>query len=243
MFTRLEIWPILPPFFQLYHPQLSLLCLFFQESGWCQSQGEVGLQQHVLGAPQKPRLHQYGTYSEPVVAHGLPRPSYRHRRQEGRYLCTIRCEEKHVNDKTSVCMDCRAGGWPDAQQPCWGSVALPHGHPSMETSCRITFIVLVEAGLSGQQSYHSYVDLPSAPLTSEYVLALKRHPNKSHDLALFSWSHLISDSRSRPFDYLRYLACLESSFHWHKAVFTISSIIVEKKRYFYKISWTQNLVK
>lgn len=206
MFTRLDnIRPILPPFLfhfhtlsphfcQVYHSQLSLLCLFFQESGWCQSQGEVGLQQHVLGAPQKPRLHQHGIYSEPVVAHGLPRPSYRHRRQEDRYLCTIRCWEKHVNDKTSVCMDCRAEGWPDAQQPCRGSAALPHGHPSMETSCRITFIVLVEAGLSGQQSYHSYVDLPSAPLTSEYVLALKRHPNKSHDLVLFSWSHLISDS-------------------------------------------------
>lgn len=76
--------------------------------------------------------------------------------------------------------DCRAEGWPDAQRP-----PLPHGHPSMETTSRITFIVLVEAGLSGQQSHHSYVDLSSAPLTSEYVLALKRHPYKSRDLALF----------------------------------------------------------
>lgn len=65
--------------------------------------------------------------------------------------------------------------------PVRGSVALPLGHPSMETSCRITFIVLVEAGLSGQRSHHSYVDVSSALLTSEYVLALKRHPYESHD--------------------------------------------------------------
>ncbi|KAK1902631.1 Adhesion G-protein coupled receptor D1 [Dissostichus eleginoides] len=46
-------------------------------------------------------------------------------------------------------------------------VLLPHGHPSLETSGRITFIVLVDAELSRQQSYHSHVDLSSAPLTSE----------------------------------------------------------------------------
>lgn len=136
----------------------------------------MGLQQHVLGAPQKPWLHQHGIFSEPVVAHGSTRPSYRHRRQEGCYLCTEKEEENRVDDKTSVCMDCRAEGWPEAQQPCPGSAAPPHGHPSMETSCRITFIVLVEAEFSGQRSFHSSVDLPSAPLTLEYVLALKRHP-------------------------------------------------------------------
>lgn len=65
-------------------------------------------------------------------------------------------------------------------------MALPHGHPSMETSRRITFIVLVEAGSSGQQSHHSYVDLSSAPLTSEYVLALKRHPYNVTRLSAFS---------------------------------------------------------
>ncbi|TMS06645.1 Oxysterol-binding protein-related protein 6 [Larimichthys crocea] len=43
---------------------------FFKKVVDCQSQGEVGLQQHVLGAPQKPRLHQHGIYTEPVVAHG-----------------------------------------------------------------------------------------------------------------------------------------------------------------------------
>ncbi|KAK5890320.1 hypothetical protein CesoFtcFv8_013849 [Champsocephalus esox] len=57
-------------------------------------------------------------------------------------------------------------------------VLLPHGHPSLETSGRIIFIVLVDAELSRQQSYHSHVDLSSAPLTSEYVLALKRHTIK-----------------------------------------------------------------
>ncbi|KAI9530215.1 hypothetical protein NQZ68_004232 [Dissostichus eleginoides] len=46
-------------------------------------------------------------------------------------------------------------------------VLLPHGHPSLETSGRITFIVLVDAELSRQQSYHSHVDLSSAPLTSD----------------------------------------------------------------------------
>lgn len=70
------------------------LCFFFQESGGRQSQGEVGLQQHVLGTPQKPRLHQYGTYSEPVVANGFFCQPYRHRRQGGCYLCTMRCWEK-----------------------------------------------------------------------------------------------------------------------------------------------------
>lgn len=113
----------------------------------------------------------------------------------------------------------------------------------METSFRVTFIVLVEAGLSGQQSYHSYVDLSSAPLTSEYVLALKkkkkRHPYVvTHDLALFSgeavsfltavWVRLV-DEVDLLITY-KYRACLESSFHWHKAAFTISSIIVEKEK-------------
>lgn len=42
------------------------------------------------------------------------------------------------------------------------------GHQSMETYYRITFIVLVKAG-----SYHTYVDVSSALLTSQYVLALK----------------------------------------------------------------------
>lgn len=50
------------------------------------------------------------------------------------------------------------------------------GHPSMETYPRITFIVLVEAG-----SHRAYVDVSSALLTSQYVLALKRHLYKSHD--------------------------------------------------------------
>lgn len=68
--------------FRFYHSHCSLLSLVFQESGWCQSQGEVGLQQHVLGAPQKPRLHQHGVYSEPVVAHGPTRLSDRNHRQE-----------------------------------------------------------------------------------------------------------------------------------------------------------------
>lgn len=85
-------------------------------------------------------------------------------------------QEKHVNDKHPCAWtaELRDGSTPG--NPVEVSVALPRGHPSMETSRRITFIVLVEAGLSGQQSYHSYVDLSSAPLTSEYVLALKRHP-------------------------------------------------------------------
>lgn len=38
-----------------------------QESGGLQPQREVGFQQHLLGAPQKPRLHQHGIHPEPVV--------------------------------------------------------------------------------------------------------------------------------------------------------------------------------
>ncbi|CAJ1079434.1 Hypothetical predicted protein [Xyrichtys novacula] len=72
-------------------------------------------------------------------------------------------------------------------------VALLQDQAPMETSGRITFIGFMEAGLSGQQWYHPSVDLSSAPLTFDYVLALKRRRNKSHDLALFSRSHLISD--------------------------------------------------
>lgn len=88
----------------------------------------------------------------------------------------------------------RAAGWTHTQQQRQGFVALLRDHPFMETSGRITFIVFVEAGLSGQQWYHSSVDLSSAPLTFDYVLALKRRQNKSLGLALFSQSHLISNS-------------------------------------------------
>lgn len=56
------------------------------------------------------------------------------------------------------------------------SGAPVEGHQSMETYYRITFIVLVKAG-----SYHTHVDVSSALLTSQYVLALKRHLYESHD--------------------------------------------------------------
>lgn len=35
-------------------------------------------------------------------------------------------------------------------------------HPWKQTPSGVTFIVLIEAGLSGQQSNHSHVDLSSA---------------------------------------------------------------------------------
>lgn len=54
--------------------------MFLQESGGRQSQGEVGIQQHVLGAPKEPRLHQHGGNGESVVAHGSPRPSLQRRK-------------------------------------------------------------------------------------------------------------------------------------------------------------------
>lgn len=46
------------------------MSFFFKESGGHQTQGEVGFQQHILGAPQEPWLHQHGICRQPVVAGG-----------------------------------------------------------------------------------------------------------------------------------------------------------------------------
>lgn len=57
------------------------------------------------------------------------------------------------------------GAWKGVTAELRGDLmSRPRGdHPAVETYCQIILIVLVKAGLSGQQSPHSYVDLSSAP--------------------------------------------------------------------------------
>lgn len=71
------------------------MSFFLKESGGHQSQGEVGFQQHVLGAPQEPRLHQHGILREPVVAAGSVSPSLSseglramHKKRRSREACS-----------------------------------------------------------------------------------------------------------------------------------------------------------
>lgn len=114
----------------------------------------MGVQQHVLGAPQKPRLHQHGTYFQPVVAHGSPCPAVRAKRS-----VTFAMHDEVLSETVFeiLCVRIRLTAaprdGPAPRDPVKVLRPCPHGHPFMEASRRIIFIVLVKAGSSRQKSF------------------------------------------------------------------------------------------